>query len=105
MLLVTFDNVTYKEHGGLTTNAGRGKSFAELDGIYRAKVQALAELGYVESPWTISTEVTAIPSPDTTPGPTVAPTLTFSEGFLMVAYADPSDTGNSPSQQLGHRCS
>ena len=91
-----FDNVTYKEHGGLTTNAGRGKSFAELDGVYRAKVQALAELGYVESPWTISTEVTAIPSPDTTPGPTVAPTLTFSEGFLMVAYADPSDTGNSP---------
>ena len=84
-------------HRGLTTNVGRGKTFGQLPaGQYRAEVQTTVSPGFIESAYVTSSTVTAVDAPEVPPKATIAPTLTFSDGFLMVAYADPTDTGNSP---------
>ena len=84
-------------HRGLTTNVGRGKSFGQLPaGQYRAEIQTTVSPGFIESAYVTSTTVTTVDAPEVPPKATIAPTVTFSDGFLMVAYADPTDTGNSP---------
>ena len=90
----TVDSIT---HVGLTTNVGRGKTFANVEaGQYRAEVQTAVSPGFIESAYVVSSTVTAVAAADTTPGATAAPTLSFSGGFLQVSYADPANTGNSP---------
>ena len=84
-------------HRGLTTNVGRGKSFGQLPaGQYRAEIQTTVSPGFIESAYVTSSTVTTVDAPEVPPKATIAPTVTFSDGFLMVAYADPADTGNSP---------
>ena len=84
-------------HRGLTTNVGRGKSFGQLPaGQYRAEIQTTVSPGFIESAYVTSSTVTTVDAPEVPPKATIAPTVTFSDGFLMVAYADPTDTGNSP---------
>lgn len=84
-------------HIGLTGSGGRSKGFSNVEaGDYRAEVQTVPQAGFVESPYVVVETIRATAEPDLVPGPTVAPELTYSGGFLRVAYADPADTGNAP---------
>ena len=94
----TVDTVT---HVGLTTNRGRGKTFAELEaGQYRAEVQTAVSPGFIESAYVVSSTVTSAGgtvTADNIPAAPPTPTAVYSEveRTVTVEYQDPPDNGGS----------
>lgn len=82
-------------HDGLTTSAGRARSFSELDGVYKARAQSIPVAGSSPSDWTETPAERVIPSPDGAPAQPNAPTITAANNVITVVYAYPADNGGS----------
>ena len=85
-------DVFTRTHIGQTTAAGRGKTFPELDGTYRALAQVVS-LTRAESKWVTSAEVTAVQATDVAPDQGAPPVLRYIEGASPVlrVTAEPPD--------------
>ena len=90
-------DVFTRTHIGQTTAAGRGKTFPELDGTYRALAQVVS-LTRAESKWVTSAEVTAVQATDVAPDQGAPPVLRYIEGASPVlrVTAEPPDARGSP---------